>query len=68
MLIDKDETTIHFTPDTLIGRIELISTLVFSLGDKDSTEEQKTMIRKAIHLLFDSCYMDLALNQPHRLN
>lgn len=67
-MIDSDGTTIHFTPDPLIGRVELISTLVFSLGDKDSTEEQKTMIRKAINLLFESCYIDLALTQPQRLN
>jgi|TARA_R110000765_G_scaffold406365_3_gene503296 hypothetical protein len=67
-MIDTDGHIINFIPDTIIGRIELLSTLVFSLGDKDSTEEQKNMIRKAINLLFDSCYMDLTRYQPDKLN
>ena len=64
---EEETPVINFTPeDPLIGRIELAHTLISGLNKGGNREEQNDMLRKAISLLFHSCYMDLTIKyQDH---
>tara|TARA_B100001250_G_C19729318_1_gene757652 strand:+ start:774 stop:986 length:213 start_codon:yes stop_codon:yes gene_type:complete len=56
---------INFTPDDpLVSKMTLAHTLIGDLNNPGNTEEQKEMIRKAISLIFHSCYMDLTIKYP----
>ena len=62
---EEETPVINFTPaDPLIGRIELAHTLISGLNKAGNTDEQNDMLRKAISLLFHSCYMDLTIKYP----
>jgi|8_EtaG_2_1085327.scaffolds.fasta_scaffold206633_2 hypothetical protein len=62
---DIETPIINFTPeDPLISRICLVHTLISDLSKPGNTEEQNDMLRKAISLLFHSCYMEFTAKYP----